>query len=236
MRGPDHAALATLRPSGIATRALTTDDRDPGPDCLGLPRSGFQAAAEMSPLIPSPGEIAAAGLSLAASEVASDATKSNPAIPAVRQSLLAWAERGDAATTGAKGPPGIARRPLDLARLAQVPGPPRARTSAARRCPAGIPRVPRNDGVDPTRALRQSRWCRAVGDPSRLMVNSPAFYRKITGRGILPTTQRRNPRRQRRPHRHSPRQARPSPIRHKRPVAHTGFSRFTRPCVPFPPR
>jgi hypothetical protein len=38
-------------------------------------------------------------------------------------------------TAGAKGPPGIAQRPLDLARLAQVSGPPKARTSAARRLP-----------------------------------------------------------------------------------------------------
>jgi hypothetical protein len=46
----------------------------------------------MSPLIPSPGEIAPAGLSLAASDVASDATKIDPAILAVTKSLLARAD------------------------------------------------------------------------------------------------------------------------------------------------
>jgi hypothetical protein len=54
---------------------------------------------------------------------------------ATQQQTDAGHEDAQNGTAGAKGPPGIAQRPLDLARLAQVSGPPKARTSAARRLP-----------------------------------------------------------------------------------------------------
>jgi hypothetical protein len=77
---------------------------------------------------------------------------------------------------GRKGPPGIAWRPLTL--LAPRPGHPGPGPRQPGVARPACRRVPRNGGVDPARA-RRSRSRRAVGDPSRLMVNSPIFYRKF---------------------------------------------------------